>query len=573
MSDGWRVAMAAVSLFVLAASAAASDAEGPGIDVLILVDRSRSMSAGSTTYADDALTMTAMILAWSAQVAHVRHRLGIISFGSAPRIDVPFTIADRQSLPALQRQIGALSRRSLGHTNFPAAFAAAAEALDALPLDARRRRAILLFTDGRPSVPGWSRTASTENARRTIAARLSAASISIEVLLLGSARDAAPWQQMANVRVHRVPSDRGTSLAILHRIVGHAVGTRNEQQGIAGASDVLVIPPYLDLVIFDVFRGSAGKEVSILAPGATQTLDAQSAGVEEIHIGDLLTTLIIRRPAPGQWTFRKADASARVKVLSQQFFPRGVLVTPAPELLLRQHDRVSLQYRVIDGEGRALRELPEYPLSVDVTIAAPDGRRTELTMQREGDGVYRAAVDAECEIAGRYWTEIVVTTPDAAARRVRVFEDRWSGFTVEAAARVDCRLAPLPDVQHVRVQCVDRERKPTELVQFLRTSPLWAVVKQDGKRVVSNIPLAYLGRGMFEGVLPPDTKPGAYALHLAVDPARVPAALNIRIDPAHVIFLQRTEHRMQSALWIAASVFAAVLMLFLSFRRRHVRRR
>jgi hypothetical protein len=135
--------------------------------------------------------------------------------------------------------------------------------------------------------------------------------------------------------------------------------------------------------------------------------------------------------------FRKSDPSARVKVLSQQFFPRGVLVHPAAAPPVRQYDEVTIGYRLEDGAGRPIQELLGYPLSVDVSLALPDGQRIVLPMTREPasrSSLYRTRA-TECSVAGRYWTEVLVTTADSSGQPVGIFEDRWSGFTVDEAAR------------------------------------------------------------------------------------------------------------------------------------------
>ena len=46
----------------------------------------------------------------------------------------------------------------------------------------------------------------------------------------------------------------------------------------------------------------------------------------------------------------------------------------------------------------------------------------------------------EFDLSGRYWTEALVVTRDLEDRRVNVFQDHWSGFSVAAASPIDCRL-------------------------------------------------------------------------------------------------------------------------------------
>jgi hypothetical protein len=209
------------------------------------------------------------------------------------------------------------------------------------------------------------------------------------------------------------------------------------------AVDTIVLPPYLDFVVFDILGATPARHVSIMAPGTTQPLDPKTSAIEEIQVGDVLATVVIRRPSPGTWTFHNLDATARVKVLSQQFFPRGVLLAPTAETPPRHHDRVIIRYRILDGQGQPLRERPAHPLQVDMTVATPAGRHVRLPMRRGRTGSDHIADAMRCDEVGRYWTEAVITALDDTGRPVRIFEDHWSSFAVEAA---DTRVSPKQDM-------------------------------------------------------------------------------------------------------------------------------
>lgn len=449
-----RHVLLAACLVAAVLPARADDPAGPGLDLLLLVDRSGSMSAHSPASIVDALPLALNVIAWSSRSARVNHRFGIVSFGSHAQTDVPLTIVDGDSLPVLRDRIGVLPSRSLGHTDLIAPFEAAADAFRALPADPRRRRAILLLTDGHLDAPGLREREVARRIEQLIDSALTTPPVSFHVLLFG-ARKTFLWARVASDRVHRVGSDPGDLLATLHHVVSGMTGARSTQQKITGASDTLVLPPYLELVIFDIYRGGAAQHVAVVPPGSSEPLTSPMPGVEEVHAGDLLSTVVVRRPAAGSWVFRKSDPSARVSVLSQQFFPRGVLVHPAAAPPVRQHDEVTIGYRLDDGSGRPLQELLGYPLSIDVSLALPDGQRVVLPMTRDPASpvsLYRTP-PAECSAVGRYWTEVLVTTADSSGQPVRIFEDRWSGFTVEAGARRPMSAALLgrgADRQHVQ---------------------------------------------------------------------------------------------------------------------------
>ena len=126
----------------------------------------------------------------------------------------------------------------------------------------------------------------------------------------------------------------------------------------------------------------------------------------------MLATFVVPHPAPGEWIVRKSRRDARVRVLSQQFFPRGALLRPAETEMLHQCDSIPLAYRVLDGHGDPLEELRDYALSLEVTLAKPDGATSIIAMERDpalGAGGFRSARDPRCEIAGRYWTDVRIT--------------------------------------------------------------------------------------------------------------------------------------------------------------------
>jgi hypothetical protein len=222
---------------------------------------------------------------------------------------------------------------------------------------------------------------------------------------------------------------------VLMLAITRTLGTRNAAGMPSKSSDhfdTLVVPPYLELVVFDIFLGRPGATVDIFAPGATTPVHAGTGGVESFRAGEVMATVVVPRPPPGEWVIRRSHHQARVRMLSEQFFPRGVLVAPKPGDALRQHDLVTLAYRIVDGSGEPLHELAGYELSADVVLIRPDGSTRAVATRREPGG-FRSATGDACDLAGRYWTDVRITTADAHGRRLEVFRDRWSGFSVEPA--------------------------------------------------------------------------------------------------------------------------------------------
>ncbi|HYN19923.1 MAG TPA: vWA domain-containing protein, partial [Thermoanaerobaculia bacterium] len=528
---------------------------GLGLDLVVLVDQSASMSGLGRKAGSDAsqirnllLGLTLDLIARNGESNRVSHRLGVVSFGSTARIDLPLTEIQRDDLGQLRRRVEtAPSRKSLGNTDILAAFAVATRMFDVLPAEPVRKRAILLITDGVPYVPGTDVLEYSRDLRRFVATNFPPLQNTIEVLVLPppgrdrGQRHSQLWRDLSHDRVHELVGDRGDKFAVLHRVVTRLVGTSAVESWPAGAEEkrveIIILPPYLDLVVFDIFRGPGRAEVAVFAPDTLRPLTSEVEGVEEVRLGEIFQTVVVRHPMPGQWTFRKSNPDSRVKVFSQQFFPRGILVDPTAAKALRQYDRIAVAYRVIDGNGLPLKELPGYPLSLEVSLVKPDGGRDTLGMKRQpelGPAVFRTRKEAECHLAGRYWTEVLVTTKDLNDQRVKVFQDHWSGFLVAAASRIDCRVtAPgfgepmllqrwILWAQPVatRLKCLDPKAQPIEMKSLVRGSPtrlFQPLLSHEGQPTEAALDLEYLGRGAFQGWLRGAGSPGFYRLQLSVD--------------------------------------------------------
>lgn len=430
-SGRWSISSVALVLFLSTAASAA-----PGLDVALLIDRSTSMAHRSRNQ-DVLLRMTLDLLARNADGNRVDHRIAVISFGSAARIEVPFTsVGGDQTL--LSGALAKLHYEDLGDTNVLDAFVVAGNLFRGLSANPERRRAIVLVTDGVPYVRGVNPATYRRILRTFVTTDLVRRGITIDVLLLDS-RNSTMWSELARV----VPAGSAPDdfLPQAHGVMARLAGTRTAESAPAKtnpAIDTLVVPPYLEIIVFDIFRAARNAAVEIFPPGSTRPIRAGVGGIMSLAVGDVLATLVVPRPAAGEWTIRKSRPDARVRVLSQQFFPRGVLLFPAETETLRRCDGVPLAYRVLDGRGKPLQELRDYALSLDVTLARPGGGSSSVAMNRDpalGAGAFRSVHDSSCPLPGRYWTDVRVTAINTGGHRFEVFRDRWSGFSVGPA---DC---------------------------------------------------------------------------------------------------------------------------------------
>lgn len=557
------------------AAAAQSPPIGQGLDLLLIVDRSRSMP--DRRAAALVLHMALNVMARNGRSLRLHHRIGVIGFGSVASTCMPLTAVELADLPQLHRRIDALPTGSLGDTDVLAALAAAERILRALPSDSARRRAIVVLTDGVPFVHGADMEAYRRALQRFATARLGGGDPTVDVLLLASSAGpvyAALWRTLSFDRVRIAGGDRASLLAEAHRTITRLVGTSSSESLPSKSDervDLLVVPPYLDLLVLDIFHSSPSATVEIFPSGATRPLKGDGDGVENVGVGDVLSTLVVHRPVAGAWTIRKSAADARVRILSQQFFPRGALVRPSIADAVRQHDLVRVAYGVVDSNDRRLEELPNYKLALELALTKPDGTTESVRMERRPElagTVFAAARESDCALAGRYWTTVCVTSVDASGKRIDVFRDRWSGFSVAPATRVECRVTTAdqqwrPGVL-TRVKCVGSDRKPIEIGAFVRGAPgalFQPFLLHENARADAALDLRYLGGGAFAGVLRGAERAGAYHLQLAVDRSRVLPPYNVRIVPDAVAFVR---HRTVMSRWTTlVSLVAAVAMVVL----------
>lgn len=533
----WVWMAAAVSL--VCARMHAGDPAGAGLDLIVMIDRSRSM-AGERVELLPALA--AELVAHNAEANRVTHRLGVVSFGPDARIDLPLTPIRGTGVRRFMRRAPHEAR---GHTDVLAAFETAARLFGALPPDPARRRAVVVVTDGVPYVPERDAGEYGRKLREFVAANLARATIDVLLVRRGDAREDGLWRALSSSRVHDAAGRHEDKLAALHRVVAALVGTRAAASRSAARAEIVILPPYLDFVVFDIFRGVRAGEIEVLPPGASRPLNEAMDGVELVRMGDVMTTVVVNRPAPGTWTFRASRPEARVRVFAQEFFPRGTLVVPSTAAALRQHDRVAVAYRVVDSNGQPLTEIAGYPLSLDLELMTPSGARIVSRMARRpdlGPAIFAAATESECGVPGRYWTEVRIATRDAAQRQVDVFRDRWSGFFVAGAMLVDCRHTPRP-IQPIvwsrsvrlRVECRDPSGRAQDIVPP-EPDAFRASLRRNGRPVASTLRVAFAGRGAFAGSLRGAGYPGSYTMTLAVDRSRLRGPYNVRILPPEVSF-------------------------------------
>jgi hypothetical protein len=317
-----------------------------------------------------------------------------------------------------------------------------------------------------------------------------------------------------------------------------------------------VLPPYLASVVFDVFRGSRRGRVAVFPPGASKPLDASAPDFDEVWLSSDVYSIVVRHPTPGVWKFETPGASSAVRIFSQEFFPNGFLIQPSPARPLPQYSRTAIAYRVVNGSGQPLEELPGYPLSLDLRLVAPDNHAASFGLPRRADlgaSVFGARQVVDLVAVGRYWTEVRVSTVDAERRPVHIFHDRWSGFSVSGDLPADCD-ASIAWRDRLRIRCSDGRTPPAELFRV--------TLSREGQAVAAPVRLKSRGAGSYEGALDRASAAGTYRLHIATPPS-------IRLARRDVEFVRRADGWLlgTAGFGLAALLAGTVIV----FRKRHPR--
>lgn len=545
-----------------------------GFDFVVIVDQSGSMKGTKSTgfVASDALGVrndmvkrTFELLAIDGVLNKVTHRFGVISFGSEARVDLPLSPITQASVDKLREKLNRnLIDISMGYTHFTAAFETAQRMFAAGPKADKGKRVILLITDGAPYVEGIRMSSYTRNLEELIQSGFPYPDYKIHVVALNDPasnyweeyRDF--WKKLSQNQTRKLEGDKEHIFRALHELIDDILLISSKK-----VIDNPVIPPYLESVVFSIFRVDPGVEVRIFsADRPDQALESRDEGVSFLNVGRTIQVVAVKNPAPGEWRIekfhKKSDKEPEVAIYMQRFFPRGKLLHPHPDKPLKQFEKVIVGYRVENGNHQPIEELPGYPLTLELTLVKPDGSKVEIAMEKSSlpseKSVFRTSQAVECDLKGEYRTEILIATEDLKNRRVTLFRDQWSKFRVEGARLIRCNLLnpkpyeniPLfetliliPKPLYSKFKFIDEDGDTLNLPAFFRgpVEDILTIYAVKGNKEQA-VPAKFeqQGSGILEASLSDLKKPGTHQLRFRVNHAVVPPNYTVRITPDQLFF-------------------------------------
>lgn len=377
------------------------------------------------------------------------HRIGVVSFGNNAQIDLPLThfkgggesitqeLMERRRND-MQSQVQPLK---LGGTDFIAAFEMAKTLFEqAPPLPGPRARAIILLTDGLPDkiyIQAYFDELKelVENSFPPAPAFKSTERYHIWVVAMDDP-GTDYWKTAGDYWVgivgadhtRKLPQNKNEVPAILTEIMEKIFdscplkpsGTPDPQDKSPCALDegAFAMPPYMDGVIFHIFKSSPDAVVTILRPDGTP-VECDDPGVECQQNGELNQSIIVDDPMPGMWSWSK-DPQSKANVNFQPLLSTIKIEssTSQPHLL----EQVNLICIIQNGqEQTVLIDPTRYPPRFQARLTRPDGTVTEVGIEPRPEG----AVSQEPILltqTGLYTVQVTGFVTDDSKREFQMFE-------------------------------------------------------------------------------------------------------------------------------------------------------
>jgi len=542
-----------------------------GLDLVVIVDQSGSMSGVRSNakndpegVRNDMVRRIYELLAKDGVLNKVTHRLGVVSFGTTARVDLPLSQISAVAVDQLRTRLDAsLSDASLGDTHVLAAFDEAKKMLAGGKKSDGRKKVVILITDGAPYIPGIEIGPYKEQLRELIETSFPYPDYQLYITALNDAasnyweRYSDFWQKVSHNQARKLKYDKEEIFRALHELFNNLTGTPAEHIA-PSVYDNVVIPPYLESVAFDIFSVDPEAGVQIFPANApSEALTPKADSVTFVNVGKTIQTITIRHPAPGRWTIRKTNEASRIDVFTQRFFPRGKLMEPNPDAGLRQYETAWVRYRVVDGDGNPIKMIPGYPLTLALSLVKPDSSRIHMemeTVQVLGEGVYQTKEEVTCDLPGRYRTEVLIATRDLNNQQVPVFRDQYSSFEVRAAKLIECKvirpqpfesvplygpLALLSRPLQVEFKFIDDSGQPINLPAIFgesATNVLTLSAVHGNREEAAAVALAEKGGGILAGETNALNSPGEYRLKIRANKSVVPSHYALKISPNEVAF-------------------------------------
>lgn len=410
-------------------SAAFQGISEPGIDLIILLDQSGSMSQPSDdappTDPDDLrIDATRYLIEYLAfdnsSVNPDRvNRVAVVGFGSPSltELSVPLTRLDEEE-NVISAQ-NAVEGESFGATSFISALEIVREifpeATDEELQSGQRRRMIVIVTDGGPADDrDLSYGEYFDEIKKYYDESLGVENFPLYVVGVDQFDrywsdvegrwEEAILQQPEEERVFRVEEIeevRAKIVDFLCPFLGQSGTDRDCRLLDLGPH---FVDPYANVVRFSFFKYNPDAQIRLYRPGDETPYPGPSSSSPVYGGGE--ETYEISYPEPGCWLSERIN-EGRVDVFQDIAFVTSLNLTQ-PEQPHSQLLPLALEFSVSDDRGVAIEEHPDYPVSFESVLISPDGTTQSVEVQKKVgvDGLYVSTNDLSTPLSGTYTVQL-----------------------------------------------------------------------------------------------------------------------------------------------------------------------
>lgn len=428
----------------------------PGIDLIILLDQSGSMSGSAEYRATDPTERRIQTgqylidyLAFDANSVHQRsNRVVVIGFGSPDKTHLLVPLASLEDPDSIRNAKDLIVAENLGNTSFISALELVRRVFPAVTdteiESGARQRLIVLITDGGPYDARAERTENPytyadyfEELRGYYDANLSL--FTLYVIGIDDANRywsqvESRWEDITGTgHAVRVLSVEEMNREIIRLVCPFLNPDKPADYCRVSVLGYHFIQPYARSVSFSFFKYNPGAQISLYRPDETfVNVDCHDASVWDTDVTNVACTETgegntrdemyeISNPVPGCWRSAR-EGTGQVDVFTQVAFNRLRLKTPTDP----QPENLPLHFglELLDMNGQPVDELAGYPLLLEAHLVGSGGSGQTVDFQRVGIGEY-VSVDPVLPLTSGFYTLTLqgstVLTPTPELRRCLTF--------------------------------------------------------------------------------------------------------------------------------------------------------
>ncbi|NJN66800.1 MAG: VWA domain-containing protein [Chloroflexaceae bacterium] len=310
--------------------------------------------------------------------------IAVVYFGDQAQTVMPWsTLApkDNPSWQALRNPLLAKisSSDNLGETNFLRAFDEAANLFNQRPppVGGCPQRAVMVLTDGEPAVsddPAFS----VDSHMSTLETKFPP---DYRIYVTAVNDPGSPYWSRVSSYWERISHDDPSLPLRRTALIGRQddINARFTQilldlAGQAPRPNVplgrYVVPPYLQELCLVLYKQDAAEHLDISDLHGTR-LSHNPPGVDVSGYDDLIESLCVQSPKPGEWNVQTTSGRADVRIHAFPILTAGRLTSPKTSTL--QYQKTTIAFQLVDSQQVPLPDYPaepHYQLTITATVQA-----------------------------------------------------------------------------------------------------------------------------------------------------------------------------------------------------------